>query len=111
MRRQYIERISQYMRDSKTFLWMDQTKINLFYRKTQGRVHAGKRAVMALPAFKGPNVHVICPVSEYQMIHTTRRRGAFKSDATWVLEMLENLPPPIRVDSVVLVCDNAPLSL
>ena len=73
------------MRDSKTFLWMDQTKINLFYRKTQGRVHAGKREVISLPNFKGPNIHVICPVSEYQMIHTTRRRGAFKSDTTWVL--------------------------
>jgi hypothetical protein len=41
----------------------------------------------------------------------TRRRGAFKSDTSkaWLLEMLENLPLGITVDSVVdVVCDNAP---
>ena len=110
LRRQYVERISQYMRDGKTIIWMDETNINLFCRRLQGRAHAGDRAVMPLPTSKGPNVHVVCAVSAYQMIHTTRRRGAFKSDAAkaWVLEMLERLPPGVRVDSVVLVCDNAP---
>jgi hypothetical protein len=40
----------------------------------------------------------------------TRRRGAFKSDTSkaLLLEMLENLPLGITVDSVVVVCDNAP---
>ncbi|CAB4044955.1 Hypothetical predicted protein, partial [Paramuricea clavata] len=39
-----------------------------------------------------------------------RRRGAFKSNTAkaWLLEMLENLPLGITVDSVVVVCDNAP---
>ena len=59
---------------------------------------------------KGPNIHVICALSAYQMIYMTRRRGAFKSDTAkaWLLEMLENLPLGITVDSVVVVCDNAP---
>ena len=40
----------------------------------------------------------------------TRRRGAFKADTAkgWLLEMLEHLPLGITVDSVVVVCDNAP---
>ena len=44
------------------------------------------------------------------MIYKSRRRGAFKSDTTkaWLLEMLEHLPPGIRVDSVVVISDNAP---
>ena len=94
LRRQYVERISQYTRDGKTIIWMDETNINPFRRRTQGWALVGDRAVMALPASKEPNVHVVCAVSEYQMIHTTRRRGAFKSDAAkaWILEILDHLP-------------------
>lgn len=98
------------MRDGKIIIWMDETNLNLFCRRSQGRAHVGDRAVMTLPTSKGPNVHVICAVSAYQMIYATRRRGAFKSDAAkaWMLEMLERLPHGVRVDAVVLVCDNAP---
>ena len=87
------------------FGWM-RLNINLFCRRTHGRARAGDRA----PASKRPNVHVVCAVPAYQMIHTMRRRGTFKSDAakTWVLEMLEHLPPRARVYSVVLVYDIAP---
>ena len=97
------------MREGKMIIWMDETNINVFCR-SHGRARDGDRAVMPLPTSKGPNVHVVCAISAYQMIHSTRRRGAFKSDTakTWVLEMLQNLPAGVRVDSVVLVCDNAP---
>ena len=81
LRRQYLERISQYMRDGKIIIWMDETNIIISCRQTHGRARAGDRAVMVLPASKGPNVHVVCAVSAYQMIHTTRRRGTFKSDS------------------------------
>ena len=97
LRRQYVEKISQYMRDGKTIIWMDETNIYLFYQRLQGRAHAGDRVVMPLPTSTGLNVHVVCAVSAYQMIHTTRRRGAFKSDAAkaWALEILESLPPGV----------------
>lgn len=113
LRRQYVERISQYMRDGKTIICMDETNINLFCRRTRGQARAGDRAAMALPASMGPNVHVVCTVSLYQMIHTTRRRGDFKVDSAEasVLEMLENLQPRVRVACVVLVCDNFPCHL
>ena len=110
LRRQYVQRVSQYMRDGKTIIWMDETNLNLFCRRSQRIARVGERAVMALPTSKGPNIHVICALSAYQMIYMTRRRGAFKSDTAkaWLLEMLENLPLGIAVDSVVVVCDNAP---
>lgn len=110
LRREYVTRVSQYMRDGKTIVWMDETNINLFCRRSQARAHRNQRAVVALPASKGPNIHVVCAVSAYQMIRITRRRGAFKSDTAkdWVVDMLQNLPPGVRADSVVLVCDNAP---
>ena len=62
LRRQYVERISQYMRDGKTIICMDETNINLFCRRTRGQARAGDRAAMALPASMGPNVHVVCTV-------------------------------------------------
>ena len=41
------------------------------------------------------------------MIHIARSRGAFKSDPAkdWVFDLLQNLSPGVRVDSVVLICD------
>ena len=84
------------MKDGKTIIWMDETNLNLFCRRSQGRARVGERAVMALPTSKGPNIHVICALSAYHMIHMihmTRRRGAFKADTAkgWLLEMLEHL--------------------
>ena len=98
------------MREGKTIIWMDETNLNLFCRRSQGRARAGERAVLALRACKGPNIYVISALSAYQMIYMTRRRGAFKSDTAkaWLLEMLEHLPVGITVDSVVVVSDNAP---
>ena len=48
------------MRVGKTVVWMDETNSNLFCWKTQGRAREGQRAVVALPASKGPNIHVVC---------------------------------------------------
>jgi hypothetical protein len=89
------------MRDGKTIIWMDETNLNLFCRRSQRIARVGERAVMVLQTSKGPNIHVICALSAYQMIYMTRRRGAFKSDTAkaWLLEMLENLPLGITVDS------------
>ena len=89
---------------------MDETNLNLFSRRSQSRARVGERAVMALPTSKGPNIHVICALSAYQMIYMTRRHGAFKAvtGKRWLLEMLEHLPLGITVDSCVVVCYNAP---
>ena len=110
LRRRYVQRVSQNTREGKIIIWMDETNLNLFCRRSQGRARDGKRAVMAFPTSKGPNIHVICALSAYQMIYITRRRGAIKSETAkaWLLEMLEHLPLGITVDSVVVVCDYAP---
>jgi len=110
LRKQHVERVSQYMRENKYIIWMDETNLNLFCRRTQGRARIGKRAVVAMPNSKGPNVHVIGAISAYQVIHMTRLRGAFTAEKAnmWLLEMLQHLPPDVMVDTVVVVCDNAP---
>lgn len=73
LRREYVEKLTAYMRDGKTIIWMDETNLNLFCRRTQGRARAGERAVVALPTSKGPNVHIIGAISAYQKIYMTRR--------------------------------------
>ena len=67
LRRQYVQRVSQYMTDGKTIIWMDETNRNLFCRRSQGRARVGERAVMS-----GPNIHVVCALSAYQIIYMTR---------------------------------------
>ena len=54
LRRQYVQRVSQYIREGRTIIWMDETNLNLFCRRSQGRARVGERAVMALPTSKGP---------------------------------------------------------
>ena len=84
---------------------MDQTNISLFCRKSSRWTSSIK-----LPTSKGPNVHVICAVSSFQMSYNARQWWAFKYNAAKasLLEMLERLPAGILVDSVVIVCDNVP---
>lgn len=109
MRQQYVQAVSDWMAQGKTIIWMDETNINLFCRRSQGRARAGARAVCKLPNSKGPNVHVIAAVSAYELVYWTRRRGAFSAEKAnaWILEML-HLPQGLSADDVVIVCDNAP---
>ena len=41
LRKQYVHLVSQYMRDGKTIIWMDQTNLDLFWRRSQGRARVG----------------------------------------------------------------------
>ena len=109
-RRQYVERISHFMQQNKTIIWMDETNLNLFCRRTQSRSRRGERAINILPSCRGPNVHVIGATSSFQVIKWSRRRGSFKADTAmqWVEDMLLNLPHGISPDTTVLVIDNAP---
>jgi len=110
LRKEYVQKVSQYMRENKYIVWMDETNLNLFCRRTQGRARIGERAVVAMPNSKGPNIHVIGAISAYQVIHITRLRGAFTAEKAkaWVLDMLQHIPSDIAVNSVVVICDNAP---
>ena len=110
LRKQYVEEISQYMVQNKTIVWMDETNLNLFCRRTQARSPSGSRAVVRLPSSKGPNIHVIGAMSAYQVLKFTKKRGSFNAEAakTWVTDLLSNLPDNMAYSDIVLVCDNAP---
>lgn len=109
-RKSYVEKISQFMQQNKVIIWMDETNINLFCKRTQARARKGERAVKILPSCRGPNIHVIGAISPFQIIKWSRHRGAFKSETAkeWVTNMLSNLPHGLTPNNIVLVMDNAP---
>ena len=59
LRVEYVQAISTHIQDNKTIIWMDETNVHLYCRRTQGRASANRRTAVALPGSKGPNVHVI----------------------------------------------------
>ena len=82
------------MLQKKTIIWMDETNINLHFRRTRGRAPAGQRAVVALLGSKGPNVHVIGAITNSQVVKWSQLRGAFRSQSAkdWLADMLQHLP-------------------
>ena len=48
------------------------TNVNLYCRRTQGRAPAGQRAAVTLPGSKGPNVHVIGAITNFQVVKWSR---------------------------------------
>ena len=95
LRLEYVQLISKRMLQNKTIIWMDETNINLYCRRTRGRAPAGQRAVVALPGSKGSNVHVIGVLTNFQVVKWSRLQGAFRSQRAkdWFANMmLQHLP-------------------
>ena len=94
LRVEYVQAISAHMQENKTIIWMDETNVNLYYRRTQGRAPAGQRAAVALPGSKAPNVHVIGVITNFQVVKWSRLGGAFRSQSAkdWLADMLQYLP-------------------
>ena len=83
LRVEYVQAISAHMQNNKTIIWMDETNVNLYFRRTQERAPADQRAAVALLESKGPNVHAI---TNFQIFYSLG----------------------VDVNQVVFVCDNAP---
>jgi len=110
-RKEYLTALSEYTRTGKTIIWIDETNFNLFCRRTHGRSLAGTRAVINLPASRGPNVHVIGAISAGNIISFTVKRGSFTANEanTWLQDVLSSLSRfNILASETVVVADNAP---
>ena len=83
-----------HMLQNKTIIWMDETNINLYCRHTRRRAPAVQRAMVVLPRSKGPNVHVIGAITNFQVVKWSRLRRAFRlqSAKDWLADMLQHLP-------------------
>jgi len=78
-RKQYVTSLNEHIRSGKQVVWIDETNFNLFIRRNFGRSRQGTRAVVTLPAARGPNIHVIGAISATGPVKFETRRGSF----TW----------------------------
>ena len=105
----YARKVTEAVGAGKTVLFIDETNVNLFLRRDQGRSSKGSRCVVKAATTKGPNIHVIGMMSQTGIVYWERRRGSFRKDACnqWLREALSRCPEPR--EEIVIVCDNAPV--
>lgn len=93
-------------------VYVDESNINLFLRRTKGRAKVGNRAVVKLPSSKGANVHMVGALSQTGFVSFLRRRGSFKAEdfKMWLRGVCQTLSTThaINMDSIEIVLDNAP---
>lgn len=90
IRRDYVQQLNDCIGNSKQIMWLDETNFNLFLRRKCGRSRVGTRAIVTLPAARGPNVHLIGAMTCNQIFKITRRRGSFTCELAnqWVRDLL-----------------------
>ena len=111
-RKIYVQKVSQFISEGKHIVYVDESNVNLFLRRSRARSKKGTRALGLLPASKGSNVHLIAGISLLGLHHFQRKRGAYKlQDAEeWVHGLLaEVIQSGVPVGRIVIVIDNAPV--
>ena len=111
LRKQYLIKLNQFIREGKEIIWIDESNVNLFCRRTTGRARKGTRAVSTLPSSRGPNVHMLGAVSTEGVVKISTKRGSYRKEG--VAEWLEDLNNELQnmgknLSNIVIVCDNAP---
>ncbi|KAF0292848.1 hypothetical protein FJT64_009220 [Amphibalanus amphitrite] len=104
----FVRKVMEATGAGKTILYMDETNVNLFLRRSEGRSRRGQRCCVKVATGKGDNIHVIGAISQTGMVYWERRRGSFRKEdcCEWLRRALRHCPEPM--ENVVVVCDNAP---
>ena len=105
----FVRKVMEANGAGKTILYMDETNVNLFLRRSEGRSRRGTRCSVKTATSKGDNIHVIGAINQTGLVYWERRRGSFRKDdcCEWLRRALRHCPEPM--DSIVVVCDNAPV--
>ena len=110
-RAEYVEQLNEYVSSGHQIVWMDETNFNLFCRRNKGRSRVGNRAILTLPAARGPNIHLIGAISMTGVLKMTTKRGSFNAETAneWVIDLLHQwVQTGNRLEELVVVVDNAP---
>ena len=110
-RRRRAEYVSAHMAavgHGKVMIYVDETNINLFLRRSCGRSKKGTRCLVKTPTSKGKNLHIIGAITQTGLVFWERRRGSYTKEECheWTRRMLR--AAGISMDQVVIVVDNAP---
>ena len=92
-------------------VYVDESNVNLFAKRGYGRSILGTRASIKVASSKGPNIHMLGAISSIGTSFFEKRRGAYNHTDfnEWVKNLLRSaIQDGINMDSIVIVCDNAP---
>ena len=110
-RKDYTTKILNFTGEGKTLIFIDESNVNLFLRRSIGRARKGERCVVRRPNTKGPNVHMIAAISQQRLHRFERKRGHFRGEDAkeWLRGLLRELRADgYAMNQLVIVADNAP---
>ena len=84
-------------------IYINETNVNLFLRRTQCRSRKGTRFCVKVPTSRGQNIHIIAGISQAGLVYWERRRGAYKKEHCH--EWWSSVEP---MANTIVVCDNVP---
>jgi transposase len=111
LRKEYVQRVMQATGEGKYVMYVDESNVNLFLRRSHGRAAIGCRAVVKLPTSKGANIHMIGAITQTGFISFKRKRGSYKMENcnAWLREILQDISVQgVPLNNIVIVIDNAP---
>ena len=108
-RAEYVQKVMEATGTGRTVIYINETNVNLFMRRSQGRSRRGTRCSVKAATSKGPNIHVIGAMSQTGVVYWERRRGSYKKAdcGEWLGRALQACASPLH--QVTVVCDNAPV--
>ena len=107
-RADFVRKVMEANGAGKTVLFMDETNVNLFLRRSEGWSRRGSRCCVKTATSKGDNVHIIGAISQTGPVYWERRRGSFRKEdcLEWLRRALRHCNEDM--DRIAVVCDNAP---
>ena len=74
-RAEYTRHVTEAVGGGKTVIYIDETNINLFLRRTKGRSLKGTRCSVKAATARGPNVHSIGAMTQTGLVYWEHRRA------------------------------------
>lgn len=111
-RRDFLRKLLEYMSHGCRIYYVDETNLNLWTARTQGRSPKGQRCVQEKVASGGKNMHVTACISEGGLVYYENQFGSNR--APDVNEFLSNMLRVVHdeqrqpLNRVIVVLDNAP---
>ena len=108
-RKAFVKNLLEVQAQNVPIVFMDETNLNIYISRTEGRSVRGSRCTTVAGGSKGANVHVIGAISNLGIVHYELKRGSFKKENAqeWIKTCLRKAVK-VHGGPVVLIVDNAP---
>ena len=77
-RAEYVTSVMETLGRGKDLIYMDESNVNLFLRRTCGRSRKGARCSVKAPPSQGQNVHIIGAINQTGLVYWERCRRFFE---------------------------------